>query len=115
MTLAKEKLAEYAKTITGQIIGGLALELERRFPYNSIELGSFHDDPAVRFSSVWVVIDQDRFKVVIPNSSMNPNTTLNSMQTRRVLYECSLGHPEDDFKGLYTFLQSYDDKMVNDG
>ena len=96
-------------SVVGRILGGLYLELKERLPRHSVELGGMFGDPAVRVDTTWIVVDQDKFKVVVPNSSMNPATKFNSFEQRRVLFECSICHPDDDFSTLFEFFERYED------
>jgi hypothetical protein len=95
---------EHSRTITGQIIGGLALELDKRLPECRVILGSIHGEPAVKVDDFWVVIDQEKLKVVISDDPM----AIGGNAVRRVLFSCSIIRPDDDFEGLFEFFRRYD-------
>ena len=103
-TEAQRRIAEQSKTLIGQLIGGLYLELQEKLQGHSVHLGQIHGEPAVRVNSTWVVVDGDKFKVVIPADT----------DTRRVLFECSISRPDDDFHELFGFLGSYNPPPVGD-
>lgn len=100
-------------TTVARIIGGLSLEIEERFPHYTVELGEMHGEPAVRVQSVWVVVDHDKFKVVVPTGINNASTGVGT-DTRRVLFECSLISPTDDFENLFRFLDNWSDDEDDD-
>ena len=100
---------EYASTITGQIIGGLAIELNQRLPGCQVVLGSIFDEPAVRVDNVWVMVDQAEFKVVVPCDPPNGAAHgIRGLECRRVLFSCSICKPDDDFEPLYEFFRRYE-------
>lgn len=97
-------------TITKQIIGGLALELDARLPNCHVILGIVYDDPAVKVDQVFVVLDQDMLKVVVP-CDLPPNAShgMRGLETRRVLFSCPIISPGDDFvEELVKFFQRYE-------
>lgn len=111
---------EHSCTIVGQIIGGLALELDKKLPQCNVILGSIHGEPAVKVDQVWVVLDQDKLKVILAAEDANPSQIRNNPQryVRRVLFSCSISRPDDDFEDLYDFFRRYEtdfDKPDYDG
>ena len=95
--------------IIKQILGGLCLDLQERFPDREIELDELFEEPAVVFGSgilertLFIVIDNGMFKVVVAEA-----TPPSRMLFRSVLFEYSFVEPDADFEPLFEFLEMLD-------
>ena len=106
-------------SITKQILGGLCLKLQERFPGLHIELSDYGfelsdgpvvrdvvGEPAILFDSSfgntrWIVIDGDKFKVVAAETAPPSHILF-----RHVLFEYSFVEPDADFEPLFEFLRT---------
>lgn len=105
-------------TIVKEILGGLSLELQNRLNTRCelievqggyglmLKVYSF----AEFFSDMYVVVDGNKFKVVI----FTPNPPSHIL-ARTVLFECSFSEPDSTIDGLVNFLRdtlTFDDDFT---
>lgn len=85
-------------SIVGQILGGLQLSLQERFPDLTSELCTYFDEPAIRIAhGTYIIISGEKFKVVYTLTNNN----------RVVLFECSFIEPNANFYRLFEFVRSW--------